>query len=170
MRRLGERRRRRPEGESTIALINIVFLLLIFFLVAGTLSAPRDASVDLATAEAFDPAALDPHAIYVDAEGTLRVGGSATDAAGAIAAASATGEGTGEAAGSAGGSGAGSGAGTGAGAGPGAGAGGDALVVVPDRALEAGVLLARLAELRQASDRPIRILTRRPAGGSGGGT
>ena len=146
MRRLGERRRRRPEGESTIALINIVFLLLIFFLVAGTLSAPRDASVDLATAEAFDPAALDPHAIYVDAEGTLRVGGSATDAAGAIAAASATTEGAGEE--------------------PGAEAGGDAIVVVPDRALEAGVLLARLAELRQASDRPIRILTRRPGGGT----
>ncbi|RAH96586.1 biopolymer transporter ExbD [Acuticoccus sediminis] len=131
MRRLGERRRRKEAAESTIPLINVVFLLLVFFLVAGTLSAPRDSTVDLATAEAFDPAALDPQAIYVDASGALRVAGTAMDAAAALA--RIEGEG--------------------------------AVVVVPDRTLEAGVLLARLAELRQATERPIRILTRRPAGG-----
>lgn len=134
-RRLGSTRRERAERENTIPLINVVFLLLVFFLVAGTLSAPRDTGVDLATAEGFDPAALDPRAIYVDASGALRVGGAETDVAGALAGVAA------------------------------AGAAEGAVTVVPDRALKASVLLSRLAELRRASDRPIRILTRRPAGG-----
>lgn len=155
-RRLGAPRRKKDAGESTIPLINVVFLLLVFFLVAGTLSAPRDATVDLATAEAFDPAALDPQAIYVDAAGALRVAGTVMDAPAAIARIESTGgeSGAGDA-----------GAAAGDGNGDGDGDGG-AIVVVPDRALEASVLLARLAELRQASARPIRILTRRPGGGS----
>lgn len=80
--------RRRPEGESTIPLINVVFLLLVFFIVAGTLSAPRDTAIDLATAGAFDPAALDPGMIYVAADGTLRVGGAPMGAGEAVAAVS----------------------------------------------------------------------------------
>lgn len=135
--RLGARRRDRAERENTIPLINVVFLLLVFFLVAGTLSAPRDTGVDLATAEGFDPAALDPRSIYVDATGALRVGGAETDVAGALARVTAAGDGDSD----------------------------GALTLVPDRDLKASVLLGRLAELRQASDRPIRILTRRPSGG-----
>ncbi|HBT01217.1 MAG TPA: biopolymer transporter ExbD, partial [Citreicella sp.] len=34
--------RQKTEREPTIALINIVFLMLIFFLVAGTLAQPLD--------------------------------------------------------------------------------------------------------------------------------
>ncbi|UOM37302.1 biopolymer transporter ExbD [Acuticoccus sp. I52.16.1] len=136
-RRLGAPRRHKEERESTIPLINVVFLLLVFFLVAGTLSAPRDATVDLATAEAFDPAALDPQAIYVDASGAIRVAGTVMDAPAALA--KIEGDGLAQ---------------------------GQAIVVVPDRTLEASLLLARLAELRQASARPIRILTRRPGGGA----
>ncbi|WP_425101305.1 ExbD/TolR family protein [Tropicibacter sp. S64] len=41
------RRRARSEREPTIALINIVFLMLIFFLVAGTLSRPLDPDLTL---------------------------------------------------------------------------------------------------------------------------
>ena len=36
---------RKPEIESTLPLINIVFLLLIFFLVAGTLQTPKNKSI-----------------------------------------------------------------------------------------------------------------------------
>lgn len=36
--------RQKSEREPTIALINIVFLMLVFFMVAGTLAAPLDPS------------------------------------------------------------------------------------------------------------------------------
>ncbi|WP_159585997.1 ExbD/TolR family protein [Chelativorans xinjiangense] len=66
--------------ESTIALINVVFLMLIFFLVAGTLTPPLERDVDListATAEHAEP----PDALFVTREGELRAHGQATDAA-----------------------------------------------------------------------------------------
>jgi len=88
MSRLRQPIARRPERESTIPLINVVFLLLVFFIVAGTLSTPRDTAVDPATAEAFDPTTLDPDLIYIDADGTLRVAGVPLDAATAVATAS----------------------------------------------------------------------------------
>ena len=40
-------RRPKTEREPTIALINIVFLMLIFFLVAGTLAQPLDSALKL---------------------------------------------------------------------------------------------------------------------------
>lgn len=39
--------RRKPGREPTIALINIVFLMLVFFMVAGTLAPPMDAALKL---------------------------------------------------------------------------------------------------------------------------
>ncbi|MCT7375289.1 ExbD/TolR family protein [Chelativorans salis] len=66
--------------ESTIALINVVFLMLIFFLVAGTLTPPLERDVDListASAERAEP----PDALFVTREGELRAHGQATDAA-----------------------------------------------------------------------------------------
>lgn len=66
--------------ESTIALINVVFLMLIFFLIAGTLAPPLERDVDLITtaeAERAEP----PDALFVMADGTLRAHGLATDAA-----------------------------------------------------------------------------------------
>ena len=85
MRRLRAPLKRPAERESTIPLINVVFLLLVFFIVAGTLSAPRDRAIDFATARAFDPAVLDPSLVYVDAKGALRVGGDVVDAQAAVA-------------------------------------------------------------------------------------
>lgn len=62
------------QREGTIALINIVFLMLIFFLIAGTLAPPVDPEVRLITtveAEQADP----PQALFVTASGELRAGG-----------------------------------------------------------------------------------------------
>jgi biopolymer transport protein ExbD len=67
---------RRP-AENTIALINIVFLMLIFFLVAGTLSPPLDPTVSMIGTE--DAARAEPpDALSVTAEGTLRYRGRET--------------------------------------------------------------------------------------------
>ena len=44
----------RKESEPTIALINIVFLMLIFFMVAGTLVAPIDPDLKLVRAKDLD--------------------------------------------------------------------------------------------------------------------
>ena len=65
------RPREAKQRENTIALINIVFLMLIFFLIAGTLTPPLDGDVRLiATREAVpaDP----PEALFISAEGELR--------------------------------------------------------------------------------------------------
>ncbi|POF28376.1 ExbD/TolR family protein [Roseibium marinum] len=60
---------RRPL-ETTISLINIVFLMLIFFLVAGRLAPPQDPEVTLSQAEKADPLPP-PDALYARADGTL---------------------------------------------------------------------------------------------------
>ncbi|MEM8569899.1 MAG: biopolymer transporter ExbD [Pseudomonadota bacterium] len=65
-------RRARPsrKPEPTIGLINIVFLMLIFFLVAGTVSPPMDPDLELARASELEGRAP-PDALIIDAEGTL---------------------------------------------------------------------------------------------------
>ncbi|MFW2587066.1 ExbD/TolR family protein [Sagittula sp. SSi028] len=60
----------RSKGEPTTALINIVFLMLIFFLVAGTLAAPLDQDltlVDTRDLEQTPPAT----ALVIHADGRL---------------------------------------------------------------------------------------------------
>jgi biopolymer transport protein ExbD len=74
------RPREARQRENTIALINIVFLMLIFFLIAGTLTPPLDNDVKLiATVEAIpaDP----PEALFITAEGELRWQGRTTTVA-----------------------------------------------------------------------------------------
>lgn len=64
--------RRKPE--PTIALINIVFLMLVFFMVAGTLAAPLDPELTLVNTrdlEGREPA----DALIVTKAGTLRFRG-----------------------------------------------------------------------------------------------
>ncbi|KZM51946.1 biopolymer transporter ExbD [Labrenzia sp. OB1] len=56
--------------ETTISLINIVFLMLIFFLVAGRLAPPQDPEVTLSQAEKADPLPP-PDALYARIDGTL---------------------------------------------------------------------------------------------------
>ncbi|QHQ35146.1 ExbD/TolR family protein [Algicella marina] len=60
----------RPKKDATIALINIVFLMLIFFLIAGTLAAPLDPDLQLVETgdlEGREP----PDALVLKADGSL---------------------------------------------------------------------------------------------------
>ncbi|WP_323370638.1 ExbD/TolR family protein [Sulfitobacter sp. F26204] len=61
---------RRPK-EPTIALINIVFLMLIFFMVAGTLSPSMDDDITLVDTQALE-GAEPPDALVIDKTGQLR--------------------------------------------------------------------------------------------------
>ena len=68
-------RRRR---DTTIALINIVFLMLIFFLIAGSVAPPLDSDlslVDTADLEGREP----PDALVLNRDGALSFRGAATD-------------------------------------------------------------------------------------------
>lgn len=60
----------RKQLETMISLINIVFLMLIFFLVAGQLAPPQDPEVTLSEAAEAD-SLPPPDALYVRADGTL---------------------------------------------------------------------------------------------------
>lgn len=64
---------RKPEIESTLPLINIVFLLLIFFLIAGTFQTPLAEDIDAPhTAVVFEDIDFLPSQwIYADAYGRL---------------------------------------------------------------------------------------------------
>lgn len=64
----------RRRAESTIALINVVFLLLIFFLVAGSVAPPLDPEVALASGEGLEGRAP-PDALVLLADGRLRFRG-----------------------------------------------------------------------------------------------
>lgn len=68
------------QRESTIALINIVFLMLIFFLIAGTLSPPLDRDIRLISTTTAEGAAP-PDALFVTSEGLLRTQGELIDPA-----------------------------------------------------------------------------------------
>ena len=67
-------RRRRVEREPTIALINIVFLILIFFMVAGTLSQTPKAAFEFATSRDLECCAPGD-VLTVSAEGELAFNG-----------------------------------------------------------------------------------------------
>lgn len=61
---------KRPRAENTIALINIVFLMLIFFLIAGSLSPPMEHAVELLESTAARPIEP-PNALFVTEAGVL---------------------------------------------------------------------------------------------------
>lgn len=70
---------RRPR-DSTIAMINVVFLMLIFFLIAGTIAPPLDPDlklVDTSGLEGREP----PDALVLREDGTLSFRGTPTDPA-----------------------------------------------------------------------------------------
>ena len=80
LRRPAERRK----GEPTIALINIVFLMLIFFMIAGALAPPLDARVELVDTADLDGRAP-PDAAVVLADGSLLLREQPVDAAAVVA-------------------------------------------------------------------------------------
>lgn len=68
----------RKPRDATIAMINVVFLMLIFFLIAGTVAAPLDPDlelVDTAGLEGREP----PNALVLHRDGTLSFRGVPTD-------------------------------------------------------------------------------------------
>lgn len=68
----------RTKPEPTIALINIVFLMLIFFMVAGTLTPPTDPDVSLVDTSALD--SREPnYALVITADGGLRYRGASVN-------------------------------------------------------------------------------------------
>jgi biopolymer transport protein ExbD len=74
----------RSRPEPTIALINIVFLMLIFFMIAGTLAPPLDDRVTLVSTENLDGRAPQD-ATVLTSDGALRYRGAATSAEDIIA-------------------------------------------------------------------------------------
>lgn len=79
----------RKEREPTIALINIVFLMLIFFMVAGTLSAPINPDVTLVKTQDLEGA--EPgNALVIMEDGRLMHLGQPTDVSGFLAATQST--------------------------------------------------------------------------------
>jgi biopolymer transport protein ExbD len=67
------RPRQREQGENVIPLINVVFLLLIFFMIAGKLSEPAPFAVDPPRSEATRPAGPRPITVHVAADGRVAV-------------------------------------------------------------------------------------------------
>lgn len=61
---------KRTEREPTIALINIVFLMLVFFMIAGTLAPAMDPKVTLVDTRDLD-GSTPPDALVVRADGTM---------------------------------------------------------------------------------------------------
>ena len=64
------RRRSKSHAEPTIALINVVFLMLVFFMVAGSLAPAMDPRVQLVQAADLETSPP-PDALVIRADGTL---------------------------------------------------------------------------------------------------
>lgn len=120
---------RKPE--PTIALINVVFLMLIFFLIAGTLAPPLDKDVTLVKASDLD-GREPPDALVIRADGTMTWRGETVETANAL---SLLGEAEDEA--------------------------GTAIRLVPDRDLPAVKLVEIGDELRKAGAKRVFIVTER---------
>ncbi|PPB80842.1 biopolymer transport protein ExbD [Albidovulum inexpectatum] len=76
------RQPRRAEREPTVALINIVFLMLVFFLVAGQIAAPVETDLRLVRADDPDTTPLGD-VLVVHADGRLSHRGRGVDSAAA---------------------------------------------------------------------------------------
>lgn len=119
---------------NAVPLINIVFLMLIFFLLAGTL-ATRDAlGIRPPETAAFEDRALPDGAVFINAEGSLSMDGNETSLE-ALAAALA-----------------------------GRGAHGEPVKIFADRGLDAKRLIETVAALRQAAPGGIVLITERRRG------
>lgn len=76
--------RKRSGREPTIALINIVFLLLVFFIVAGTLAPPLESKLHLVKTDALE-GAPPPDALVLYPDGKIRWRGEEADPAAHVA-------------------------------------------------------------------------------------
>ena len=129
------------QAESTISLINIVFLMLIFFLIAGQLAPPVDPDVTLAeTTEA--PPLAPPDALFADSEGRLSHRGQPVEIAAYLASLGADGPAPGPA------------------PGEDAGTGGPAVLLAVDRDLDAARMLEIADQLYRAGAGKVSLVTR----------
>ncbi|WP_417248150.1 ExbD/TolR family protein [Celeribacter sp.] len=64
------KRRVKRKAEPTIALINVVFLMLVFFLIAGTIAPPVDPDLKLIRTADLDVVSP-PDALVIGSDGTL---------------------------------------------------------------------------------------------------
>lgn len=71
---------RKTSKEPTIALINVVFLMLVFFLLAGTIAKPLDGGLELVETAELD-GAEPPDALVLHADGRVTFRGEAIDPA-----------------------------------------------------------------------------------------
>ena len=69
----------RQRRESIVPMINVVFLLLIFFLMTAQIAPPEPFEVTPPTVSA-DPAEADPDTLFVSAEGALAYGAARDEA------------------------------------------------------------------------------------------
>ncbi len=76
------RLRRKPARKPTTALINIVFLMLVFFMVAGTLAPAMEGDVALVRTSELE-GSEPPNALVIHKDGTLRFRGAAVPSAAA---------------------------------------------------------------------------------------
>lgn len=67
-------RKAKTKREPTIALINVVFLMLVFFLIAGTVAPPISKDVTLVKAAELDPAAP-PDGLVILEDGSVFAAG-----------------------------------------------------------------------------------------------
>ncbi|EBA18164.1 hypothetical protein RSK20926_10614 [Roseobacter sp. SK209-2-6] len=73
-------RTRPTQKEPTIALINIVFLMLVFFMIAGTLAVPLDQEIKLIQTADLD-GREPPDTLVVHADGRLQLRGQQVESA-----------------------------------------------------------------------------------------
>ena len=132
------------QAESTISLINIVFLMLIFFLIAGQLAPPVDPDVTLAETTQAPPLAP-PDALFADSEGRLSHRGQPVEIAAYLAALGAEAP-VGDEAGSV--------------PGEDAGTGGPAVLLAVDRDLDAARMLEIADQLYRAGAGKVSLVTR----------
>jgi biopolymer transport protein ExbD len=78
-------RPRRQSDDGIVPLINIVFLLLIFFLIAGTITPRADISIDFPQTAESPGARMPADAVYVSAGGFISYRGARVDADGLAA-------------------------------------------------------------------------------------
>ncbi|QFT62867.1 biopolymer transporter ExbD [Roseivivax sp. THAF30] len=127
-------RPKRAAREPTIALINIVFLMLVFFMVAGTLAAPLDGDVTLVETQDLEGRAP-PDALVVHVDGRLSYRGRDVVSAGAYLELSEAETRPGE--------------------------DGPTIRIVPDRNLDASALVRIAGELRSAGAARVLVVTER---------
>jgi biopolymer transport protein ExbD len=66
--------RRRPPYETMVPLINVVFLLLIFFLLAGTMEPSEPVNVNLPSGQVDDKNTRLPATLYMEKDGFVWLG------------------------------------------------------------------------------------------------